>query len=263
LIGRVIVANIHETAIIAPGAQITEGVTIGPYSIIGPEVKIGKGTFVDSHVVIEGDTEIGENNKIFSFASIGKESQDLKYRGEKTKTIIGDNNKIREFVTIHRGTDDRWETRIGSGNLLMAYVHVAHDVIVGDGCILANNVTLAGHVVVDDYAIIGGLTPVHQFCRIGKFAFIGGASAVNQDIVPFCLAEGHKGGPRNINITGLKRRGFSLDEIKAIKEAFKLIFRSGMRLEEALDEIKAKYVDDVNVKLMVDFIESSDRGIAR
>lgn len=255
--------NIHETAIIAEGAQIADGVTIGPYSVIGPEVKIGKNTFIDSHVVIEGDTEIGEENKIYSFASIGKESQDLKYRGEKTKTIIGNNNKIREFVTIHRGTDDRWETRIGNGNLLMAYVHVAHDVILGDDCILANNVTLAGHVTVDDYAIIGGLTPVHQFCRIGKYAFIGGASAVNQDVVPFCLAEGHKGGPRNINITGLKRRGFSLDQIKAIKDAFKTIFKSNMRLEEALADLKERYKEDENVKLMIEFIENSNRGIAR
>jgi len=257
------VRNIHATAIISEGAQIGENVTIGPYSIIGPEVKIGKGTFVDSHVVIEGETEIGENNKIFSFVSIGKESQDLKYKGERTKTIIGNNNKIREFVTIHRGTDDRWETRIGDGNLLMAYVHVAHDVIIGNECILANNVTLAGHVTVDDYAIIGGLTPVHQFCKIGKFAFIGGASAINQDIVPFCLAEGHKGGPKNINITGLKRRGFTLDEIKAIKDAFKVIFRSGMKLEEAMNDLKNRYADDKNVKLMVDFVENSTRGIAR
>lgn len=255
--------NIHETAIIAEGAEIGEDVTIGAYSVIGPEVKIGKGTFVDSHVVIEGITEIGEGNKIYSFASIGKESQDLKYNGERTKTIIGNNNKIREFVTIHRGTDDRWETRIGDNNLLMAYVHVAHDVIIGNGCILANNATLAGHVIMEDNSYVGGLTPIHQFCKIGQFAFVGGASSINQDIVPFCIAEGHKGGPRGINVVGLKRRGFTLDEVKAIKDAYKTIFISGLRLEEAVKELKEKYPEEKNVKLMLDFIENSSRGIAR
>lgn len=255
--------NIHETAIIYDGAIIAEDVVVGPYAVIGPEVKIGKGTIIESHVVIDGDTTIGENNKIYSFASIGKESQDLKYKGEKTKTIIGDNNKIREFCTIHRGTNDRWETRIGSNNLLMAYVHVAHDVIIGDNCILANNATLAGHVIMENNSYVGGLTPVNQFCVIGEHAFVGGASSVNKDIVPFCMAEGDKGIPRAINKIGLQRRGFSEDEIKNIRSAFKQLFKSKRPLAEVLDELNKEFADDKNVQKMLSFIGKSKRGIAR
>ena len=256
-------SNIHETAIIYEDAEIVEDVVIGPYTVIGPQVKIGKGTIVESHVVIEGETYIGEGNKIYSFASIGKDSQDLKYKGEATKTIIGNNNKIREFVTIHRGTTDRWETKIGDNNLIMAYVHVAHDCLIGNGCILANNATLAGHVVMEDFSYVGGLTPVHQFCRIGTQAFVGGASSINQDIVPFCLAEGAKGGPRAINAIGLKRKGFSDETIKNIKEAFRIIFRSKMLLNDAVAKVEEELGNDENVQIMLNFIKSSNRGIAR
>ena len=256
-------SNIHTTAIIYEGAELAEDVVIGPYTVIGPQVKIGKGTVVESHVVIEGETIIGEGNKIYSFASIGKDSQDLKYKGEATKTIIGNNNKIREFVTIHRGTTDRWETKIGDNNLIMAYVHVAHDCLIGNGCILANNATLAGHVVMEDYSYVGGLTPVHQFCRIGTQAFAGGASSINQDIVPFCLAEGAKGGPRAINAIGLKRKGFSDETIKNIKEAFRIIFRSKMLLNDAVAKVEEELGNDENVQIMLNFIKSSNRGIAR
>ncbi|ADO82894.1 acyl-ACP--UDP-N-acetylglucosamine O-acyltransferase [Ilyobacter polytropus] len=255
--------EIHETAIIAEGAVLEDGVKIGPYCVIGKDVKIGKNTLLESHVVIEGITEIGEGNKIHSFASIGKDSQDLKYKGEPTKTIIGNNNKIREFVTIHRGTTDRWETRVGDNNLIMAYVHIAHDVIVGDNCIFSNNATLAGHVTVDSNALVGGLTPVHQFCRIGSYSMTGGASAINQDICPFVLAEGNKAKVRGLNSVGLRRRGFSNEEISNLKKAYKLIFRSGMPLKEAVEELKATYGEDKNVMYLVDFIEKSDRGIAR
>ena len=213
--------------------------------------------------VIEGITEIGENNTIYSFVSIGKASQDLKYKGEPTKTIIGNNNTIREFVTIHRGTDDRWETRIGNGNLIMAYVHVAHDVIIGDGCIFSNNATLAGHVVVDSYAIVGGLTPIHQFCRIGSYSMTGGASAVNQDICPFILAEGNKAIPRGLNSVGLRRRGFTDEEISRLKKAYKIVFRSGLPLKDALAQIEAEIEQDKNITYFVDFIKNSNRGIAR
>ncbi len=230
-------SNIHTTAIIYEGAELAEDVVIGPYTVIGPQVKIGKGTVVESHVVIEGETIIGEGNKIYSFASIGKDSQDLKYKGEATKTIIGNNNKIREFVTIHRGTTDRWETKIGNNCLLMAYVHVAHDCIIGNNVILANNATLAGHVVMEDFSYIGGLTPVHQFCKIGTHAFVGGASSINQDIVPFVIAEGAKGGPRALNLIGLKRKGFSDETLKNLKEAFKLIFRSNLLLKDAVEKV--------------------------
>ena len=255
--------EIHSTAIIEEGAIIEDGVKIGPYCIVGKDVTIKKGTVLQSHVVVEGITEIGENNTIYSFVSIGKANQDLKYKGEPTKTIIGNNNSIREFVTIHRGTDDRWETRIGNGNLLMAYVHVAHDVIVGDDCILANNVTLAGHVVVDSHAIIGGLTPVHQFSRIGSYCMIGGASAVSQDVCPFVLATGNTVVLRGLNIVGLRRRGFSDEEISNLKKAYRILFRQGLQLKDALEELEKDFSEDKNVKYLVDFIKSSDRGIAR
>lgn len=257
--------EIHSTAIIEDGAIIGDGVKIGPYCVIGKDVKIGAGTVVQSHVVIEGITEIGENNTIYSFVSIGKASQDLKYRDEPTKTIIGDRNKIREFVTIHRGTDDRWETRIGNDNLLMAYVHCAHDVIVGNDCILANNVTLAGHVVVEDHAIIGGLTPVHQFCRVGAHSMTGGASGISQDICPFMLAEGKPANIRYINATGLKRRGFTETEISNIKKAYKIIFRSGAPIKDALAQLESDFPDDKNILMLREFIEESikNRGISR
>ncbi len=256
-------SNIHTTAIIYEGAELAEDVVIGPYTVIGPQVKIGKGTVVESHVVIEGETIIGEGNKIYSFASIGKDSQDLKYKGEATKTIIGNNNKIREFVTIHRGTTDRWETKIGNNCLLMAYVHVAHDCIIGNNVILANNATLAGHVVMEDFSYIGGLTPVHQFCKIGTHAFVGGASSINQDIVPFVIAEGAKGGPRALNLIGLKRKGFSDETLKNLKEAFRLIFRSNLLLKDAVEKVTEEYGHDENVKIMLEFINKSERGIAR
>ena len=255
--------EIHSTAIIEDGAIIEDEVKIGPYCIVGKDVIIKKGTVLQSHVVVEGITEIGENNTIYSFVSIGKANQDLKYKGEPTKTIIGNNNSIREFVTIHRGTDDRWETRIGNGNLLMAYVHVAHDVIVGDDCILANNVTLAGHVVVDSHAIIGGLTPIHQFSRIGSYCMIGGASAVSQDVCPFVLATGNTVVLRGLNIVGLRRRGFSDEEISNLKKAYRILFRQGLQLKDAVEELEKNFSEDKNVKYLVDFIKSSDRGIAR
>lgn len=255
--------DIHKTAIIEEGAIIEDGVKIGPYCVVGKDVTIKKGTVLQSHVVVEGITEIGENNTIYSFVSIGKANQDLKYKGEPTKTIIGNNNSIREFVTIHRGTDDRWETRIGNGNLIMAYVHVAHDVIIGDDCIFSNNVTLAGHVVVDSHAIIGGLTPVHQFTRIGSYCMVGGASAVSQDVCPFVLATGNTVVLRGLNIVGLRRRGFSDEEISNLKKAYRILFRQGLQLKDALEELDKNFSEDKNVKYLVDFIKSSDRGIAR
>lgn len=255
--------DIHSTAIVEEGAILEDGVKIGPYCIVGKDVVIKKGTILQSHVVVEGITEIGENNTIYSFVSIGKANQDLKYKGEPTKTIIGNNNSIREFVTIHRGTDDRWETRIGNGNLLMAYVHIAHDVIVGDDCILANNVTLAGHVVVDSHAIIGGLTPVHQFTRIGSYCMVGGASAVNQDICPFVLAEGNKATIRGLNSIGLRRRGFTDEQLSNLKKAYRILFRQNLPLKDALEELEKDFSEDKNIMYLVDFIKNSNRGITR
>mgnify|MGYP003615546764 CR=1 FL=1 len=261
--GKVMNENIHPSAIVSESAILGENVHIGPYCIVGPEVILGNGTTLESHVVIEGDTEIGENNYIYSFVSIGKAPQDLKYNNEKTKVVIGNNNRIREFVTIHRGTDDKWETRIGNRCLIMAYVHIAHDCIVGDNCILANGATLAGHVEVEEYAVVGGLTPIHQFVRIGRHSMVGGASAVNQDVVPYTLAEGNKARAAYINIVGLKRRGFTEDEILTLRDAYKIIFKKKLKLEEALQQLEEKYGTEKNVSKMIEFIRKSKRGITR
>ena len=255
--------NIHPTAIIADEAKLGDNITVGPYSIIGPEVVIGNGTTVESHVVIEGETIIGENNYIFSFASIGKVPQDLKFKGEKTRTIIGNNNKIREFVTIHRGTDDKYETRIGNNCLIMAYVHIAHDCIIGDNCVLANAATFAGHVEVEDYAVVGGLTAVHQFTRVGRHAMIGGCSAVTQDVVPYMLSEGNKARAVYINIVGLQRRGFSEEQIKTLREVYKIIFKKKLKLEEALQILERDYSHFDEAMKVVEFIRKSKRGITR
>ena len=251
--------NIHPTAVVDPNAKIGENVKIGPYSVIGPEVTIGNGTTIESHVVIEGETIIGENNYIFSFASIGKDPQDLKFGGEKTRVVIGNNNKIREFVTIHRGTTDR----VGNDCLIMAYVHIAHDCIIGDHCVLANAATFAGHVEVEDWAVVGGLTAIHQFTRVGRHAMIGGCSAVTQDVVPYMLSEGNKARAVYINIVGLQRRGFSEEQIKTLREVYKIIFKKKLKLEEALHILENDYKDNEDVVKLVEFIRKSKRGIAR
>ena len=237
--------NIHPTAVVDPNAKIGENVKIGPYSVIGPEVTIGNGTTIESHVVIEGETIIGENNSIFSFASIGKDPQDLKFGGEKTRVVIGNNNKIREFVTIHRGTTDKYETRVGNDCLIMAYVHIAHDCIIGDHCVLANAATFAGHVEVEDWAVVGGLT------------------AITQDVVPYMLSEGNKARAVYINIVGLQRRGFSEEQIKTLREVYKIIFKKKLKLEEALHILENDYKDNEDVVKLVEFIRKSKRGIAR
>ena len=244
--------NIHPSAVVSESAILGENINIGPFCVVGPEVKLGSGTTLESHVVIEGETEIGENNYIYSFVSIGKAPQDLKY-----------NNEIREFVTIHRGTDDKWETKIGNRCLIMAYVHIAHDCVVEDNCILANGATLAGHVEVEEYAVVGGLTPIHQFVRIGRHSMVGGASAVNQDVVPYTLAEGNKARAAYINIVGLKRRGFTEEEILILRDAYKIIFKKKLKLEEALQQLEEKYGKDKNVIRMIEFIRKSKRGITR
>ena len=255
--------EIHSTSIIEKGAVIGSNVKIGPFCIIGKDVTIGNNTTIQSHVVIEGITEIGESNTIYSFASIGKPSQDLKYNNEPTKTIIGNNNTIREFATIHRGTSDKWETRIGNQNLLMAYTHVAHDVIIGDNCIFSNNATLAGHVEIGDWVIVGGLTPVHQFCKIGDHAMVGGASVVIQDICPFILADGNKAIPVGLNNVGLRRRGFTDEDLLDLKRAYKILFRKKLPLKEALTQLEETYKDNKHVMSLVNFIKESNRGIAK
>ncbi|TDT71880.1 acyl-[acyl-carrier-protein]--UDP-N-acetylglucosamine O-acyltransferase [Hypnocyclicus thermotrophus] len=254
---------IHETAIIEKGAVIGEDVEIGAYCFIGKDVKIGNGTILKSHVVVEGKTTIGENNIIYPYASIGQDPQDLKYNGEDTELIIGDNNKIREFCTINKGTTASNKTVIGNNNLLMAYVHVAHDVVIGDNCIFANCATLAGHVEVENFAVVGGLTGVHQFCKIGESAMIGGATRIVQDVAPFVTVEGNDAKTRGLNLLGLKRRGFSREDIRNIKTAYKKIFMSKIKLENALNELEIEFKDDKNIIHMIKTIRSFDRGLTR
>jgi UDP-N-acetylglucosamine acyltransferase len=253
---------IHSTAIIDPAAQLGRNVEIGPYSIIGADVVIGDDCIIGPHVVLRGPTVLGRNNRIFQFASVGEDCQDKKFKGEPTQLLIGDNNIIREFVTIHRGTtQDQGITRIGSDNLLMAYVHVAHDCVVGDHVILANNTTLAGHVHVGDWAILGGFTGVHQFCHIGAHAFTAVNSVVVQDIPPYIMAQGHNAVPRTINSEGLKRRGFSAEQISIIKRAFKILYRQGHTVSEAVE--KMNELQAAELQPLIDFVQQSARGIIR
>lgn len=253
---------IHSTAIIDPAAQLGRNVEIGPYSIIGADVVIGDDCIIGPHVVLRGPTVLGLNNRIFQFASVGEDCQDKKFKGEPTQLVIGDNNIIREFVTIHRGTaQDQGITRIGSDNLLMAYVHVAHDCVVGDHVILANNTTLAGHVHVGDWAILGGFTGVHQFCHIGAHAFTAVNSVVVQDIPPYIMAQGHNAVPRTINSEGLKRRGFSAEQISTIKRAFKILYRQGHTVSEAVE--KMNELQATELQPLIDFVQQSARGIIR
>lgn len=255
---------IHQTAIVHEGAQIAKGVEVGPYAIIGEHVTIGPGTNIGAHAIVEGWTEIGRDNRIFQFASVGAAPQDLNYNGEKTLLKMGDRNTVREFVTINRGTPKGGgQTLIGNDNLLMAYSHVAHDCLIGNQVILANGATLAGHVTVDDYAILGGLCAVHQFARIGSHVMISGGSMATQDIPPYTIAQGDRAKTVGINQVGLKRRGFSDEAIRTIKQAYKLVFRSGLRIEEALEQIEAERKGCKELEAFVTFIRNSSRGIAR
>ncbi|MDT8419568.1 MAG: acyl-ACP--UDP-N-acetylglucosamine O-acyltransferase [Desulfuromonadales bacterium] len=255
---------IHETAIIAPGAEIDSNVSIGPYAVIGEHVRIGSGTTVGPHAVIEGRTEIGRDNQIFQFASVGAVPQDLKFHGEESTLSIGDRNKIREFVTIHLGTEDGGgKTTVGSDNLFMAYSHVAHDCVVGNHVILANAATLAGHVEIDDYAIMGGLSAVHQFCRIGCHVMASGGAMVTQDVAPYTIVQGDRATTVGLNLIGLKRRGFSPEVLKAIKQAYRFVFRAGLPLEEALTKIENELAASSELTVFVDFIRKSERGLAR
>lgn len=255
---------IHATAIVHPAAKIAPGVEIGPYAVIGEHVSLGEGTTVGPHAVIEGWTEIGKDNRIFQFASVGAAPQDLKFHGEKSFLRIGDRNMVREFVTLHRGTESGGgQTIIGNDNLFMAYSHVAHDCIVGNRVILANGATLAGHVQVDDFAILGGLSAVHQFTRVGAHVMVSGGSMVAQDIPPYTIAQGDRAKTVGLNLVGLKRRGFSEEALRAIKKAYKIIFRSGLRQEEALQKIAEELSSGPELALFVDFIKNSQRGVAR
>lgn len=256
--------TIHPQAIVDPSAKIAQNVEIGPFSVIGPDVEIGEGTKVMSHVVIKGPTSIGKNNTIFQFSSVGEDCQDKKYAGEPTRLEIGDDNIIRESCTIHRGTiQDIGVTTIGSRNLLMAYVHVAHDCVVGNDCILANTTTLAGHVHVDDFVILGGGTMVHQFCKIGTQSMSAGGSIVLRDIPAFVMASGQSASAYGLNTEGLKRRGVDSRDILELKRAYKTLYRKGLRTEEALAELELVAQTNEHVAAFVESIKRSDRGIIR
>ncbi len=257
-------SNIHETAIVSADASLHESVSVGAYSVIEGNVEIGAHTEIGPHCVIKGATVIGERNRIFQFSSIGEEPQDKKYAGEDTRLVIGDGNTIREYCTLNRGTiQDGGETRLGNNNWLMAYVHIAHDCIVGDETIFANNVTLAGHVTVGDYVIFGGFSGAHQFARVGAHAFIANNAALTRDVPPYVMAAGQPAVPRGINSEGLKRRGYTPEQVRNIKEAYRLLYRSGLRLEEARDQIEAAAAEQSELKVFATFIEASERGFIR
>jgi UDP-N-acetylglucosamine acyltransferase len=254
---------IDSTAIIDPSAVLGKNVSIGPWTIIGPDVEIGDGCEIASHVVVKGPTVIGRNNKIFQFSTVGEDTPDLKYKGEPTRLVIGDNNVIREGVTIHRGTiQDNAETRIGSDNLLMAYVHVGHDCVVGDHVIMVNNAAISGHVYVGDWTILSGYCLVHQFVHIGPHCFVGPAAFVYHDVPAFVTAFGSPAEPRTINREGLKRRGYSTEQIALANKAYKLLYRRGLQLDEALKAI-ADLGDDEVVGMLLSSLENSSRGIIR
>mgnify|MGYP003596744244 CR=1 FL=1 len=255
---------IHPSAIVDEGAELADGVSIGPFSIIGCDVRIAAGTTIGPHVVIKGPTRIGRDNRIFQFASVGEDPQDKKYRGEVTRLEIGDRNVIREYCTLHRGTIQQQSlTQVGSDNLFMAYTHVAHDCMIGNGVIMANGASLAGHVTVDDFAILGGFSLVHQFCRIGRHSFSGMGSIISKDIPPYVMVGGSPSRPRGINNVGLERHGFDADSILQIKRAFKLIYKSRLKLEEAMEALAGMAGQSPEVLPILEFLQQSDRSIIR
>ncbi len=255
--------KIHPTAIVGPKVELADGIEIGPYAVIDGQVKIGRGTKIGSHVVIEGFTSIGEKCRIFTGAVIGSQSQDLKYKGEKSFVEIGNNNMIREYVTVNSATGEGNTTFIGNNNLIMAYAHVAHNCRVNNGAILANEVTLAGHVKVADKAIIGGVSAVHQFVNIGKLSITGGCSKVVKDIVPFARADGHPTQIYGVNYVGLIRNGFSQEKIDTLKRIFKVLFRSNFNTSQALARIDQEFNNSEECLHLVNFIKNSERGICK
>jgi UDP-N-acetylglucosamine acyltransferase len=255
---------IDSRAVISPSAQIASDVEIGPFTVIGDDVEIGPGTWIGPHAVIKGPTRIGADNKIYQFASLGDAPQDKKYKGEPTRLEIGDRNVFRECVTVNRGTvHDQGVTRIGSDNLLMAYVHVAHDCRVGDKIVMSNCATLGGHVELGDWVIMGGLSAVHQHTKIGAHCFIANNAAVTRDVPPYVMAVGQPAEPHSVNSEGLKRRGFDAAQIRNIRRAYRLLYRSGLKLEAALEQLDTIAKDQPEIRPFVDFIRRSERSIVR
>ncbi|QSA95723.1 acyl-ACP--UDP-N-acetylglucosamine O-acyltransferase [Methylococcus sp. EFPC2] len=255
---------IHPTALVDPSAELAVDVSIGPYSIIGAGVRIGSGTTIGPHVVIRGPTRIGNENRIFQFCSIGEDPQDKKYHGEVTRLEIGDRNIIREYCTLHRGTaQDRGLTSIGNDNLLMAYTHVAHDCVVGDHVIMANAASLAGHVAIEDHAILGGFSLVHQFCKIGRYSFSAMGSVISRDIPPYVMVGGRPTEPHGINSVGLERQGFGSEAIRQIRKAYKIIYKSGLKLDDAIKALEEMAQETDEVACLAEFLKTTGRSIIR
>ncbi len=255
--------QIHPTAIVDVKAAIGQGTIVGPYCIVAAGVVLGPDCWLQHHVTLSGPTTAGSRNKFYAYCSIGQQTQDLKYQGEPTYLEIGDDNTFREFVTVNRSTTAGGKTSIGNGGNYLAYSHVGHDCNVGDSVVFSNNGTLAGHVQVGDHAIMGGLTAVHQFCRLGRFAITGGCSKIVQDVPPFMIADGNPAKVRGVNVVGLERNGFSGDAIKSIKEAFRLIYRSKYNTRQAVEAIQQELPATPEIAQIVEFIQTSERGIIR
>ena len=257
-------ARLHPTALVDPKAELAADVEVGAYSIVGPDVKIGAGTVLGPHVVVTGRTSLGERNRLFQFTSIGEIPQDRKYAGEPTTTTIGDDNVFREFTTVNAGTaQDRGDTRIGNGNLFLAYTHVAHDCVVDNWTTFSNNAQLAGHVHIGDWVVMGAYSGVHQFCRVGAHAMIAAGAIVLQDVPPFVTAAGYPATPRGINAEGLRRRGFTAEEILVVRRAYKTLYREGRVLDDAKATLVAASAAAPALNALVDFLAVPGRGIVR
>ena len=257
-------STVHATAIVSKSASVADDATVGAYTIIGDDVVIGSGTRIDSHVVVNGPTVIGRDNHIYQFASVGDDPQDKKYADEPTTLTIGDRNTIREFCTVSRGTvQGDGETTMGDDNWIMAYVHIAHDCHIGSNTIFANNATLAGHVHIGDWVILAGFSGAHQFCRIGAHAFLGMYSGVSRDVPPYTMVFGTPGVPRGINSEGLKRRDFDTQQIRNIKEAYRTIYRKGLKLDAAIEQLEQRVSDQPELAILLESLRSSERGIVR
>jgi UDP-N-acetylglucosamine acyltransferase len=257
-------AKIHPAAVIDPRAELAADVEVGPYAVIGAGVRIGKGSKIKAHAVVEGRTTLGEDNVIFQFASVGSVPQDLKYRGEPSELVIGNRNTIREYVSLNPGTSGGgMVTKIGDQNLLMMYCHIAHDCIIGNRNIVANGATLGGHVVLEDFVIVGGLTGIHQFVRIGASAILGAGSMVSKDVPPFCNATGDRASLHGLNVEGLRRRGFSKEQVDSLRKAYRIIFQSKLRVKEALEKVREEISQTPEISALVDFVANSQRGVCR
>lgn len=255
---------IDPRAVVSPEARLAADVTVGPFSVIGPGVEIGARTIVGPHAVINGPTSIGTDNHIFQFASIGDAPQDKKYRGEPTRLVIGERNVFREFVTVNRGTThDKGVTRVGDDNLLMACAHIAHDCVVGSHTVFANGAVLGGHVEIGDWVILGGLSAVHQFSKVGAHSFLAGGAIVRQDVPPYVMVAGNPAAPYAVNAEGLKRRGFTEEQIRAIRDAYRIVYRSDLRLIEAVARLEPQARERTEIRAFVDFIQAATRSIVR